>query len=383
MSRKIALVHDHIQEFGGAERVLVALHKIFPDAPVYTAFFTPKALGIHAKHFKGWNIITSWADRVPFFKRLYSPLRFLAPKVWQSFNFDEYDIVISSSGWYMCKGIVTNSKTTHICYLHHPPRYLYGYETAVEWQKYWPVKIYAHIVNHFLRIWDFETSQKVTHFFANSEETKKRIEKFYRRDSDVIYPPVDVPSRVMLNSFQHPIKILKQVQDDKYYVTTARLAKAKHIDILIHAANKMKFDLKIIGSGRDEAFLKSLAGPTVEFLSHIPDEQFETVFKNAKAFLFASVDEEFGIAPVEAMGYGIPVIAYASGGLKEIVQDEKNGYLYDELSDQALIRAIKKFEKLSKEKHLSLRKEARKSAGKFSSEVFEKKIVEYVNIHSI
>jgi len=369
MSRKIALVHDHIQEFGGAERVLVALHKLFPNAPVYTAFFTPKALGIHAKHFKGWNIITSWADRVPFFKRLYSPLRFLAPQVWQSFNFDEYDVVISSSGWYMCKGIRTSPKTTHICYLHHPPRYLYGYETAVEWQKYWPVKLYAHVVNHFLRIWDFETSQKVNHFIANSEETKKRIEKFYRRDATVIYPPVAIPKKVQISN----------PTDQNYYVTTARLAKAKHIDILIRAANKMKFKLKIIGSGRDEVFLKSIAGQTVEFLSHIPDEQFEKIFKNAKAFLFASVDEEFGIAPVEAMGYGIPVIAYASGGLKEIIQDGKNGYLYDELSDHTLIQTINKFEKLSKEQSELMRHEARKSAEKYSFEVFEKKITSYIH----
>lgn len=386
MSRKIALVHDHIQEFGGAERVLVALHKIFPDAPVYTGLYSPHALGIHAKHFKGWNIITSWADRVPFFKRLYSPLRFLAPKVWESFNFDEFDVVISSSGWYMCKGIITKPKTTHICYLHHPPRYLYGYETAVEWQRYWPVKVYAYIVNHFLRIWDFESSQRVDHFIANSQETKKRIEKFYRRNATVIYPPVAIPSRVILNGVKNPVKTntesFAHAQDDGYYVTTARLAKAKHIDILIHAANKMKCKLKIIGSGRDEKFLKSIAGPTVEFLSHIPDEAFEELYINAKAFLFASVDEEFGIAPVEAMGYGIPVIAYASGGLKEIVQNEKNGYLYDELTDSALIRTIKKFEKLPKEKASSMRKEARKSAEKYSFEVFKKKILSFITLHA-
>ena len=374
MSRKIALVHDQLQEFGGAERVFVALTKIFPDADIYTAFYNPQALGMHNRHFKNRNIIESWAAKIPFFGKLYSPLRFFAPKIWQSFNFDEYDIVISSSGWYMCKGIRTSPKTTHICYLHHPPRYLYGYETAVEWQKYWPVKIYAHIVNHFLRIWDFETSQKVDHFIANSEETKKRIEKFYRRDADVIYPPVDIPSHVILSEAKNPSN------NKSYYITLSRLARAKHIDILIHAANKMKFDLKIIGSGRDEEFLKSIAGPTVEFLSHIPDEQFETVFKNAKAFLFASVDEEFGIAPVEAMGYGIPVIAYASGGLKEIVQDGKNGYLYDELTDQALIQAIKKFEKLSKIKSESMRKEARKSAEKYSFEVFRKKITSFIDL---
>ena len=380
MPRKIALVHDHIQEFGGAERVLVALHKIFPDAPVYTAFYNPKALGFNAKHFQDWNIITSWVDRIPFFKKLYSPLRFLTPKIWESFDFSGFDVVISSSGWYMCKGIITKPKTTHICYLHHPPRYLYGYETAVEWQKYWPIKIYAYIVNHFLRIWDFQSSQRVNHFIANSEETKKRIEKFYRRDADVIYPPVDIPTPVMLNSFQHPKKILKQVQDDKYYITTSRLARAKHINILISAANKLKFNLKIIGSGRDETYLKSLAGSTVEFLSHIPDEQFPEIYKNAKAFLFASVDEEFGIAPIEAMGYGIPVIAFASGGLKETIQDGINGYLYYKLNDYALIQSVKKLEKLQSTKYMDMRKQARKSAEKYSFEIFMKKITSFIDL---
>ncbi|MDP4010981.1 MAG: glycosyltransferase, partial [Candidatus Roizmanbacteria bacterium] len=243
----------------------------------------------------------------------------------------------------------------------------------------WPVKIYAHIVNHYLRQWDYTSSQRPDYFIANSEETKKRIKKFYRRDADVIYPPVDIPPRVI----QTPSTRGKNPEtDDKFYITLSRLTHAKHIDVLIQAANKSGFKLKIIGSGRDEAFLKSIAGPTVEFLSHIPDEQFETVFKNAKAFLFASVDEEFGIAPVEAMGYGVPVIAFASGGLKEIVQDGKNGYLYDELTDRALIQTINKFEKLSKEQSESMRKEARKSAEKYSFEVFKKKITSFINLYS-
>ncbi|MDP4011219.1 MAG: glycosyltransferase, partial [Candidatus Roizmanbacteria bacterium] len=183
MKQRIALVHDQLQEFGGAERVFVVLTKLYPEADIFTAFYNPQALGIHNKHFKNRAVIESWAAKIPFFGKLYSPLRFFAPKIWQSFNFDEYDIVISSSGWYMCKGIRTPDKTTHICYLHHPPRYLYGYETAVEWQKYWPVKIYAHIVNHYLRQWDYTSSQRPDYFIANSEETKKRIKKFYRRDA--------------------------------------------------------------------------------------------------------------------------------------------------------------------------------------------------------
>ena len=273
----------------------------------------------------------------------------------------------------MCKGIRTPDKTTHICYLHHPPRYLYGYETAVEWQKYWPVKIYAHIVNHFLRQWDFSSSKRPDYFIANSEETKRRIQKFYRRDADVIYPPVDIPPHVIQSKAMNPGK-----EDDNYYITLSRLARAKHIDVLIRAANKAKFKLKVIGSGRDAEYLKSIAGPTVEFLNHIPDEQFKEVFAGAKAFLFASVDEEFGIAPVEAMGYGIPVIAYGSGGLKEIVQNGTNGYLYTGLDDASLMKSIKKFENLSEKDYEKMRKEARKSAEKYSIEVFEKKILDFI-----
>ena len=133
---KIAIVHDQLQEFGGAERVLVSLIRIFPEADVFTSFYNPNSLGIHAPLFRNKRIHTSWADKIPFLKKLYSPLRFITPLIWESFDFSSYDLVISSSGSYMSKGIVTKPGTKHVCYLHHPPRYLYNYETAIEWQKY-------------------------------------------------------------------------------------------------------------------------------------------------------------------------------------------------------------------------------------------------------
>jgi len=367
--KKIAIVHDQLQEFGGAERVLVALKEIFPEADIFTSFYNKEALGIHAEHFKGWNIITSWADRVPFFNKLYSPLRFLTPYIWESLNFNEYDLVISSSGSYMCKGIVTRPETLHICYLHHPPRYLYYYETAREWQKYWPIRVYGHLINHGLRIWDYLGSQRVDYFIANSVETEKRIEKFYRRNSTIIYPPVTIPKK--------PTSYL--LPPNSYYITTSRLARAKHIDILIEAALVGNFNLKIIGSGRDEEFLKGLAGPRVEFMSHIQDDTLKLLYQNAKGFLFASVDEEFGIAPIEAMGYGVPVIAYASGGLRETVQEGKNGYLYDELTARALLEKISLFENLSEKAHVEMRKEARKTAEKYSFEAFKKQLLKFTH----
>lgn len=369
---KIAIVHDRIQEFGGAERVLVALKQIYPEADVFTAFYSPEALGIHAKHFEGWNIITSWAQNAPFFKKLFSPLRFLTPLIWESFNFKNYDVVISSSGWYMSKGIITRPETVHICYLHHQPRYLYFYETAVEWQKYWPVKVYAHIVNFKLRAWDYLSSQRVDYFIANSEETKRRAEKFYRRDSHVIYPPVKLADK--------PAEF--SAESEPYYITTARLDKAKHIDVLIRAANELKFKLKIIGKGRHEEELRKIAGPTVQFLTNVKDEEFAQLYSQAKAFLFASVDEEFGIAPIEAMSYGIPVIAYASGGLKETVKDGHNGYLYHELHEKSLIEQIQQLETLSEPEYMTMRQHARKESEQYSFEEFKKHITEFVEKHA-
>lgn len=366
---KIALVHDQLQEFGGAERVLVALKHIFPDAVVYTSFYNPKTLGIHAKHFEGWNIITSWANSVPFLNKLYSPFRFITPWIWESFDLREYDLVISSSGSYMSKGVITRPETTHICYLHHPPRYLYYYETAIEWQKYALIKIYGHLINHNLRIWDYLSSQRVDYFIANSHETKKRIQKFYRRDAEIIYPPVSIS--------QNPPNYLPLTAN--YYLTVSRLARAKHVDILIHAANKQQFHLKIVGTGRDEKYLKSIAGPTVEFMGSLNDHNLQTLYKNAKAFLFASVDEEFGIAPVEAMGYGLPVIAYKSGGLPETVKGGENGYLFKENDPDSLIEKIKILESLSKEQYLSMKKSARKTAEQFSEDMFIKTVKEFIS----
>ena len=233
---KIALVHDQLKEFGGAERVLVALTKIFPKAHVYTSFFDEAMLKKRAPEYKEWDIHPSWFHKMPkFIKKLYSPLRFLAPLIWESFDFTGYDLVISSSGWYMSKGVITRPDTLHVCYLHHQPRYLYFYETALEWQKYWPVRIYAHLINHRLRLWDFLSSQRPDFFIANSEETKKRIQKFYRRDADVIYPPVSFPKTLHATRYT--------LHD--YYITVARLTRAKHIDLLIKVANEKKLPLKI------------------------------------------------------------------------------------------------------------------------------------------
>lgn len=367
---KIALVHDQLREFGGAERVLVALIKIFPRANIYTSTFNKKSLGSQAENFNNCKIYQSWFGKIPVVNRLYSPLRFITPRIWESFDFSKYDLVISSSGSWMCKGIITKKPTIHISYIHHPPRYLYGYETAIEWQKYWLIKVYGNFINHFLRIWDYQSSQGPDYFIANSQETRKRINKFYRRDSTVIYPPVNIPKK--LYELYKPYKLYN------YYLTVSRLARAKHVDLLINAANKHKFNLKIVGTGRDEKYLKSQTGSTVEFLGNVTDNKLSEIYGNAKAFLFASVDEEFGIAPVEAMSHGLPVIAYSSGGIPEYLKDSYNGFLYKELNENSLSEQINRLEKLSTENYLKMKKEARLTAQLFSEEIFKKKIIKFV-----
>lgn len=370
---KVAIVHDQLREFGGAERVLVALKKIFPEADVYTTSFDLKALGSHKNLIKNWNIHVSWFGKIPFIKKFYSPFRFLTPLIWESFDFSGYDLVISSSGSWMSKGIITKKPTIHVSYIHHPPRYLYGYETAVEWKKYWIVKVYAYIVNHFLRVWDFKSTKRPNFLIANSEETKRRIQKFYRRNSFVIYPPVNIPRNIASNLSHKP---------SNYFLSVSRLAKAKHIDILIKSANAQKFNLKIVGSGRDKEYLKSIAGSTVEFLGNITDKEFEKLFQNAHAFLFASKDEEFGIAVVEAMGYGLPVIAYNSGGIPEYVVDGKNGFLFNQLDTSSIIKKIKELEGLKKEELSEIKKQARLTAEKFSEENFRKNILNFIKTHA-
>lgn len=369
---KIALVHDFLSQYGGAERVLEVLHEMYPDAPIYTSFVDYGALGPHAKRIKKWDVRQSPFGSSWVMRRFHSPLRFLTKYVWSGFDFSEYDVVISSSAWYISKGINVMKPTIHVCYLHTPPRHLYGYQTAREWTKHWPVKIYATLVNHFLRMYDFETSQRVDYFIANSHETKRRIEKFYRRQAEVIYPPVSIPKQTSNSNIESETSAMP----NDYYLIVSRLAHAKHINIAIAACQSLGKELVIVGTGVDEERLKSAVDTTksgVTFLGEVSDEKLNDLYKNAKAFLFTAEDEEFGIAPVEAMGYGLPVIAYRSGGVQETVVEGKTGMFFDTLSPESLEETIKTFEKKKFKKDIIV-----KRAKEFSKERFKKKINNFV-----
>ena len=361
---RIALVHDYLNEYGGAERVLKVLSDMYPDAPIYTAFYKPGSSAYN--QFKDKKVISSWVHYIPFFSSyLHSPLRFLTPLIWGSFDFSQYDIIIGSSSWYITKGFTKDKNTKEICYCHTPPRWLYGYKTSVGFQKYWIVKLYAAIVGHFMRLYDFTQAQKVDVFVANSKNIAARIKKFYRRDSTVIYPPVSLPA-------------VSKVSKGDYYLIISRIVGAKGLDLAVNTALKLNLKLKIVGEPAgyytEYQNLQKLAGNKVEFLGRVSDEELVKLYAGAKAFLALSTDEDFGITPVESMLCGTPVIAFRGGGYLETIIENKTGIFFDQPTVEYLSSAIKKFEK-SKFKSSDCISQAQK----FSREVFVQKIQKLVS----
>ncbi len=327
---KVALIHDFLREYGGAERVLENLHQIFPQAPVYTAFLDKQALGPHWSRFKKWDIRQTWFRRLPFYKKLYSPLRFLAPRAFADLDLSEFDLVISSSNAFMAKGVkVLNG--IHVCYCHTPPRALYGYSTMSNWKKNPLIRVGGQIINHHMRVVDFKLAHQVNQFIANSEETKRRIAKFYDRDSHVIYPPVKVK--------QIREKVNLKGKDD-FYFYIGRLGLQKHPELAVQACNQLGIKLKVAGTGQMMPKLKELAGEKVEFLGAVTDEELWQLYSQAKALLYPVEDEDFGIVPVEAMAAGTPVIAHRSGGPKETISLNKTGLFIDNLTVESLRAGI-------------------------------------------
>lgn len=357
---RIALVHDYLNEFGGAERVLLALSEMYPQAPIYTIYFRKSSTC--GEKFNNKKIIQSWFSNLPFAEKLISPLRFLLPAIWRSFDFSNYDLVITSSAWAITRGM-PNAKR-EVCYLHTPPRYLYGYDDSRNWKNLWfagLVKIYALVINHFMRMYDFNAAQKPSFYITNSENVAKRLKKFYRRDDyKVVYPPVDI------EKFGEPK--IKPGKGD-YYLTGGRLIAHKNFDLIIKAFNKNRLKLKIFGTGLMEEELKNMAKQNIEFLGMVSEANLISLYKRAKAFIVASKDEDFGITPIEAAAAGTPTIAYKGEGYLESVIENETGVFFDELTGDSLAKAVKKSEDIKWDKNF-----IKKHARKFSKERFEKEV---------
>ena len=356
---KVALIHDFLTEYGGAERVLEALVKMYPSAVVYTAYVDRRKFGKNGRYLTDSVIISSVFQKIIFFKKLISPMRVFAPLVFRHFNLDDFDLVISSTNTYFAKAVVVRNGL-HICYCHTPPRYLYGYPTARNWKKSLVGRLIGELMNFALRQVDFSVSQKPNVMIANSKEVQARIKKFYRRDSVVVYPPVEVGD--------YQVK-----SGGSYYLVVSRLARAKRVDLAILAAKRLKIKLKVVGTGVELDSLKKIAGSDTEFLGFVPDKNLWEIYAQAKAFLFTAEEEDFGMTPVEAMLMGRPVIALNQGGVKETVVDGSTGVLFENADVDDLVRAIKRFEKMSFNID-----DIQKHARKFSRKVFEAKIKKIV-----
>ncbi|MDO8619608.1 MAG: glycosyltransferase [Candidatus Daviesbacteria bacterium] len=365
---KVALVHDYLREYGGAERVLETIHEMFPDAPVYTFYVNLEAMGENGKRFKTWDIRPSWFQKLPFGNILLSPFRIFGPMAFESFDLSDYDLVISSSSaTHLAKAVITKPETLHISYIHTPPRFLYGYVTSFNYKKHWWTRIGGEIINHYMRIYDFEVSQRPDILLANSKNIAKRIAKFYRRDSVVVYPPVDLSE----------IKLQKKKED--YYLAINRLVRGKGTEVIVEACAKLRMKLKVAGSGPELAPLRErFAGfKNVEFLGWVLDAERVKLLQNAKALIVASEDEDFGITAIEAQAAGTPVISPRSGGFLETVIDGKTGLFYGgpgQVNSEALTDALKQFKgtKFNPE-------DLRKNAEKFSTDRFKKELLDLVD----
>ena len=372
-SFKIAIVQDYIKEFGGAEAVLETLSEIFPDAPIYTTLYRPKFLGPHqARLAKKWQgrIHQSFFQYIPFAHKIISPLRLLSPLAFKSFDFSQFDLIITSATGAYFPNLINKKQAKLICYCHTPPRYLYGLPTARNFTKNKFIYALVQILNHFLRLTDFKSSQNVDQFIANSQTTADRIKKFYRRDSLIINPPIDLPKTKPALSREGGRR------PEGFFLAGGRLARAKRYDIAIKACNQLNLKLKIFG--RDFANfadeLKAMAGPTIEFLGEISQDQKDQLYSQSQAFIFCSDNEDFGMVPVESMAHGCPVIAYKSGGTAETVIDGKTGVFFDELTPKSCVSAIQKFQKLKISSQDCLSR-----ASEFSKEKFISKITKLIS----
>lgn len=345
----IALTHEWITNVAGAERVLLALKELFPNAPIYTAVYDAQK----AKAFNGFDIRTSFLQKLPLMKSKRELLIPFTPFAFESFDFSEYDLVISSTT-IAAKGIITKPSTLHISYCHTPPRYLW--EPGVDSRaKKGSFKSLRENTMHKLRIWDRVAADRVDFFMANSQYVANRITKYYERDSVVVYPPVDIDK----------FTVGDQSEIKDYFLYVSRLVDYKRCDLVIEAFNKLNIPLKVVGRGPEKNKLMKMANKNIEFLGHLSDEDMKKYYRQAKAFVFAA-EEDFGIVPLEAMASGRPVIAYGKGGVTESVVAGVIGEFFAEQSSASLVEAIKKFDHTKYDQ-----KEIRKHAEKFSNQCFK------------
>ncbi len=374
---KIALVHDYLIQYGGAERVLEAFSEIFPRAPIYTLIYDKELTG---GIFEGKRIYTSSLQKIPLIKNHHRLFLTLMPLAIEQFDLSFYDVVLSDSASY-AKGIITKPDTLHICYCHTPLRYAWDDSHRYIKEFYFPpiVKKFIPLAINHLRIWDREAAFRVDKFIANSFFVQRRIKKYYQRDSEVIYPPVatkkfEVPStKYEVRSNEKRLKLQNfRLPTSDFFLMVGRLLPYKRFDLAIKVFNKLGWKLKIIGEGPERKKLKKIALSNIEFLGKVSDEELVKYYSQALAFIFPQ-EEDLGIVALEAMASGKPVIAYKSGGAKETVIEGKTGLFFEEQTPSSLEKALLKFNTRDFNP-----KTIRKYALQFDKRIFKSKIKNFI-----
>lgn len=355
---RVALVHDYLNQYGGAERVLEAFCEIWPRAPIYTLIYDKKRTGFA---FEGKRIKASFLQKVPFIKSHHRPFLMLMPLAIESFDLAKYDVVISDSASF-AKGVITKPETLHICFCHTPTRYAWDDSHKYIREFGYPgfIKKMIPIFMNYLRIWDVSASEMPDQFIANSQFVASRIKKYYNEEATVIPPPVK------LSLFNISPKI------ENYFLAAARFLPYKRLDLAIEALGRLGWHLRIIGDGPERARLKGIAGPTIEFVGLVSDEKLRELYSHCQAFIFPQ-EEDFGITAIEAMASGRPVIAYQAGGALEIIKEGISGIFFKEQTVDSLVEALKKFKNYSFEPQ-----KIRQEALRFDKEIFKEKIKEFV-----
>lgn len=352
---KIAFVHEYLNQFGGAERMLQVLCALYPRASIYTLLYDREATG---GVFDGREITTSFLQKMPFTKKHHRIFPLLMPLAIEQFDFSEYDLVLSLSASF-AKGIITNPHTKHICYCLTPPRFLWDSSQRFMEEFGYPklVKQFLPPFITYLRVWDKEASLRVDEFWSISNFIKDRVRKYYSSDSKVIHPPVNVG------------KFHISDRTDDYFFMAGRLVSYKRFDVAIKTFNQNGLPLKIVGTGPELNKLKKVAGKNIEFLGPVSDEKLAQLYSHARACIFPQ-EEDFGIVPLESMASGRPVIAYRGGGAVETIIENQTGVFFDEQTAESLKGAVDKFYNLKFKQE-----NCRAQAEKFDIEVFKENIL--------
>ncbi len=357
---RIALVHDWLTNLAGAERVLIALHQLYPEAPIYTSVYNPEVF----PQLAGADVRTSFLQRLPLARTKHQAFPILRTIAFEGFDLSDYDVVLSSSHA-ECKGVLTGPETLHICYCYTPIRYYWsGYAHYLAHPRFGllnpVVKAVMPWMTSYMRVWDRCAADRVDIFIGISEYIAERIKKYYRRDAAVIYPPVNT-------SWLSPGE-----RHEDFFLMVGRLVPYKRADLVVDVFNELGWPLKIVGTGSEMKALQARARPNVEFLGHVPDGKLKDYYATCKAFVFPQ-EEDFGITPLEAMAAGRPVIAYRKGGATETVVDGETGVFFDEQTPEALKTALLAFDpdKFDVQK-------LRQHAEAFDEELFKQRMHDFV-----